>query len=166
MIYSSIDDMPQAVWRKIGKATTEKEALVLMFAVPEKVTKRKRPLLQERLQAIKDQYFEEILLDDDLELKILKHIDLEILRTELLIKNDNYKMTLFLKLEMELAAKQQNIDNSDKKYYKNKVVLDKYMQFRIDENIVSVREFDSMFKMMVQEYDAIQAQRLQQNKIS
>ena len=106
--------MPQAVWRKIGKATTEKEALVLMFAVPEKVTKRKRPLLQERLQAIKDQYFEEILLDDDLELKILKHIDLEILRTELLIKNDNYKMTLFLKLEMELAAKHQNIDNSYK----------------------------------------------------
>lgn len=176
MIYEGIDDMPQAVWRKIGKAEKKyeeskdkkdyKAILQLLFITPQKVKRKDRERLEARLEKIKDQYFEEILLDDDLETKILKHVKREILRTELLIENDNYKMTMFMKIDMELKAMEKNIDNSDKKYFQNKAILTKYMGGNhIDENKVSVREFDSWFRLMVQEYEALEMQRIHKNKI-
>lgn len=153
MMYKSIDDMPQSIWRQMGKESVN-EALKLVFLEPKKITRRNRKEAEARIQAIKDQYFEEIALDDDLELHLLKKVDREILRTELLIKPDNYKMTMFMKLDMEIKAAEKNVDTSDKKYYANKAILTKYMGGNyIDESKVSIREFHSWFKMMQAEYE-------------
>jgi len=172
MMYQGIDDMPQAVWRKIGKAERNEDLpkaqkqdsiLQLLYIQPQKVTKRKRKALAERLELIKGQHFEEILLDDDLELKILKHVDLQILRVEILINNDGHKRTLFRKLDAELKQDDQGVDTSDKRYTDNKMILTKYMGGNyIDENLVSMREYDAMFRMLNKEYEALEAQRLQQ----
>jgi uncharacterized small protein (DUF1192 family) len=40
------------------------------------------------------------------------------------------------------------------------------MQFYVDESVVSVREFDSMFRVMIAEYEAMEAERLRKNNIS
>jgi hypothetical protein len=170
-MYEGIDDMPQAVWRNIGKAEQNETlsgaqkqdaVLQLLYIQPKKVTKRNRNDLKQRLQDIKDQHFEEILLDDDLELKILKHVDLNLMRTELLIEHDGHKKTLYRALEMELEANEVGVDTSDKRYTKNKMILSKYMSYPINENLHSVREYDAMFKMLRNEYEALEAQRMQQ----
>jgi hypothetical protein len=167
MMYQGIDDMPQAVWRKIGKAETDLAAIKLLFIKPKKLIKSDKKKGKIRLQEIQDQYFDEILMDDDLELKILKYVDIEILRGELMLDpNNGHKKTLLRALEMELAASEKPVDNSDKKYYTNKAHLSKYMQFHVDESVVSVREFDSMFRVMIAEYEAMEAERLRKNNIS
>ena len=167
MMYQGIDDMPQAVWRKIGKAETDLAAIKLLFVKPKKLIKADKKKGAIRLQKIQDQYFDEILMDDDLELKILKYVDLEILRGELMLDpNNGHKKTILRDLERQLESEDKPVDNSDKKYYINKSHLSKYMQFYVDENVVSVREFDSMFRIMIAEYEALESERLHKNNIS
>jgi hypothetical protein len=55
---------------------------------------------------------------------------------------------------MEITALNPKGESSDKKYYENKAILTKYMGGNyIDENKVSVREYDSYMKMLIRDSD-------------
>lgn len=147
-IYKGIDDMPQAVWRELEKTDDTR----LIYKDARKVTKRHRKALEQRKQEIRDQYFNEIAMDADLEAYIMKLVKREILRTKISLKQDNYLTTLYMKIDLEIKALSAKSENSDKKYYENKAILTKYMGGNyIDENIVSVREYDSYMKMLIKE---------------
>ncbi len=154
MLYKGIDDMPQAVWRQLEKTND----LKLIFKEPRKVTRRYRKALEQRRQEIKDEYFNEISMNKELESYLMKLVKREILRAKLTIKDDNYIKTLYLKIDNEIKSLTPNDINSDKKYYENKAILTKYMGGNyIDENKVSVREYDSYMKMLIKESDALAA---------
>jgi hypothetical protein len=147
-IYKGIDDMPQAVWRQLEKT----DDLRLIYKEPRKVTRRHRKALETRRQEIRDEYFNEIAMNADLEAYIMKLVKREILRTKISLKSDNYLSTLYMKIDLEIKALSSKNTSSDKKYYENKAILTKYMGGSyIDENKVSVREYDSYMKMLIKE---------------
>ena len=149
-MYKGIDDMPQAVWRELEKTND----LKLIYKEPRKVTRRHRKALEQRWEEIKDEYFNEISMNTDLEAYIMKLVKREILRTKLALKSDNYLMTMYMKIDMEITALNPKGESSDKKYYENKAILTKYMGGNyIDENKVSVREYDSYMKMLIRDSD-------------
>jgi hypothetical protein len=153
-IYRGIDDMPQAVWRELEKTDETR----LIYKDARKVTRRHRKALEQRKQEIKDQYFNEIAMNTDLEAYLMKLVKREILRTKLTIKDDNYIKTLYLKIDNEIKSLTPNDINSDKKYYENKAILTKYMGGNyIDENKVSVREYYSYMKMLLKESERANA---------
>lgn len=153
-MYKGIDDMPQAVWRQLEKT----DDLKLIYKEPRRVTKKQRKEVKQRYEDIKDEYFNEISMDADLETYLMKLVKREILRTKLAIKNDNYLQTLYMKIDMEIAALNPQGESSDKKYYENKAILTKYMGGNyIDENKVSVREYDSYMKMLIKDSERASA---------
>lgn len=160
-MYKGIDDMPQGAFRRLEK----KSDLTLLFADPPKKLKRsQKKAARERHQLIKDEKFDEIDMNDELELHILKMVDREILRTEYLIKPDNHLLTLIMKLDMEIEAETKKGDSSDKRYYENKAHISKYMGFNIDENAMSIREFHANITIMNAESDRIAAANLHKGK--
>jgi hypothetical protein len=147
-MYKGIDDMPQAVWRELEKT----EDIRLIYKEPRRVTRRNREAVKQRYEDIKDEYFNEISMNADLETYLMKLVKREILRTKLSLNNDNYLQTLYMKIDMEIAALNPKGESSEKKYYENKAILTKYMGGNyIDENKVSVREYDSYMKMLIKD---------------
>ena len=105
-MYKGIDDMPQSVWRELEKTND----LRLIYKEPRKVTRRHRKALEQRWEEIKDEYFNEISMNTDLEAYIMKLVKREILRTKLALKSDNYLMTMYMKIDKEILRKQSHFN--------------------------------------------------------
>jgi len=161
-MYQGIDDMSQGAWRKLEKT----DDLTLLFKdSPKKLKRKQKFAARQRHQEIKDQKFDEIDMNDDLELHILKMVDREILKTKYLIEPDNHLLTLIMKLDMEIGAETDKGDSSDKAYYTSKGHIEKFIGGGyIDESKISMRGYHVYSQMLREESERIEAINLKNRK--
>lgn len=154
MMYEGVHDLPTFNWWEANA----KDDLSYLLTEPKKITKRLTRKLKERWKIIREEFFDKIALNRDVEKLFLKKAKLQSLRCEILLTNDNHTRTLYMILELEIDALEQQASKNAIGNYEQKSVLDKYVGFRIDPKTMPILEYSMHLKMMSQEYKRLLAE--------
>jgi len=152
MMYEGIYDIPTFNWWEINFTGD------LKFLLKDSKTEIKESKLKQRYQKIKDQFFDDIALNEDVEKYLLKKAKLGFYMCEILIGNDSdYYKTLYLLLEKELTniEKEMSTEGSRMMNLETADILGKSQHHYIDIMVVPIARFHSMLNNFKTEQTAI-----------
>ena len=158
MIYKGIYDLPTFNWWELNETNDLK---YLLLDPKQEITNKLKVKLNQRYSIIKDQFFDDIALDFEVESFILKNIKLAEYRCDIIMDIDRDRnMTAFLFLEREIKAMQQEVATSGKKFdnLKSKAVLEKSQGYYIDTRVMPIAEYHSIIDNFKEEQSAIRAE--------
>lgn len=159
MMYEGVHDLPTFNWWQAN----EKDDLSFLLTEPRTITKRLGRKLKQRWKLIREEYFDKIALNREVEKLFLKKARLQSLRCEILLTDNNHTRTLYMMLELEIDALEQQAAKNNIGNYEQKSVLDKYLGFRVDPKTMPILEYSMHLKMMSEEYKRLLAQSRNKN---
>lgn len=146
MIYQGVRDLPIYYWDEADKTGDLSNILIYNNPITRFYYQKLRPkYLQRRWKQIKDDFFNRIALDTDLEKYLLKKKKLAVLLCDIYTSKTKAKSNLlrtrYLILKREIEGIEGKAGNNIVTLYKQKDALEKYKGFFIDLKNTSVMEF-------------------------
>ncbi len=124
-----------------------------------KVKGRIETKLNQRKKIISNQFFNEIALNSDTEVYILKLYKLQEIRTEFILTGDRSLETEYLVLLKQIEGKEKLAKLSAKDNYEEKGLLGKFMGWPINDRATTIKEYHSYVSLLVKENEAMKASK-------
>jgi hypothetical protein len=142
--YNSIDELPIFNWFAIE----EKNDITFLLKDKKEITPDQRALLLVVWDSLIAQYIDEFGISDSMQeiMLVKKYIKILEIDQELYGINNTTFIEIELERLKELSQKGQNISNNEVKAY-----VEKYMGFRLDPKVITVKEYFYYLRVMNKE---------------
>lgn len=142
-MYNGINDIPTFNWWELNEKLDLDQLLV--EPLKKKATSKQIYKLQIQHKIIKDEFFDKIVLNMEVEAFILKKAKLSFYECKILLDEDpNFFMTKYLILKSKIDKEELEMTNSGVSNLEIKAAIQESQGFYIDTRVVPIADFHAM----------------------
>ncbi len=142
-MYHGINDIPTFNWWELN-ATLDYD-LLLKEPLKKKATTNQIFKLKTQHKVIKDEFFDKLVLNMEVEAFILKKVKLDFYECKILLDEDpNFFMTKWLILKSKIDKEELEMTNSGVSNLEIKAAIQESQGFYIDTKVVPIADFHAM----------------------